>query len=388
MDLSVVEAIRYFMSCNESSGDKDFSFVFHHVDMIETGSVETSHLQRGPEHFPEIRINPKYIKEIGKGDLLVRWGTEVLKHCLWHLLCGHADERFDRLVSQYGDERCQAAADLVVNKYANADIWRRAEQKLVCPSDLNLPDDETLEFYVSKLADIPQNQWPQPIGQVNANFSQVDVQDFIQQSKCQEKLRGTMPSEADEYIEQLFKPPQVDWDYYLKEKEGVHRGHLTRLAKNRPSRRSDWHYGRRHIGILNVAFIVDTSGSMSTEDLQIVGPEIDGIAERGGEIMILHCDAGVGYIQKYEIGMDLGQFYGRGGTDFRPAFEKLTEIDWDPDFVVYFTDGYGVAPEESIYDTLWVLTESGMTEEDFKQQVCKWGTVCKIRNNDCPSAAA
>ncbi len=194
-------------------------------------------------------------------------------------------------------------------------------------------------------------------------------------------MAGCMPGEAEEYIKQLFAPPQVDWDYFLKEKEGHHRSFTQDISKNRPSRRCDMHYGRRHIGTLRAAFIIDTSGSMSADTLKQVAPEIDGIAERGADVMIIHADYDVAKVFEYIPGMDLGEFFGRGGTSFCPAFEHLQTMEWQPDFVVYFTDGYGSAPREATYDTLWVLVQDGLEVDEFRERVCAWGQVCKLTGN-------
>lgn len=381
-DLDYIQVVRYHMTRDESSKNAGFGHVFHHVDVIYDKKIETSELSIGPSHFPMIKLNEEFFEQgAGNTPAPIGWAVEILKHNLWHLLCGHAERRVEDLVSHYGEERVQAAADLVVNQYANIEAYKQAGVSLVTPEDLKLEDSQTLEYYVSKLAGIPKKSWPVPVGTCLHCATETDIQRFVEISNARGKLAGELPGEAEEYIDQLFSPAQVDWDYFLKEKEGVHRGKLTRITKNRPSRRCDYHYGRRHIGVLNVAFVIDTSGSMDAESLAQSGPEIDAVAERGAEVMIVHADRAVAKVFQYIIGMDLGEFFGRGGTSFCPAFEELKKMEWQPDFVVYFTDGYGDAPEKEPYDTLWVLVDDGMDPEEFKEQVCSWGTICKIRGN-------
>ena len=393
--LGLIEVIRYYMSCNENGEHTDYSFVFHHCDIEETQEIETSALSLGPNLFPLIKINHKFItdKAPDNGQLKVKWGIEVLKHGLNHLLCGHAEQRVQNLVNVYGDKVVQAAADLIVNKYANEKVWKEVNVELTTPQSLGLPENETLEYYITRLLTKDPAKWPVPVGSFSQEFSQMDITDFLDHAQVEEKLRGTMPGDADEYIKQLRRPPQVDWDYYLRQKEGRHRGRIRVVDKRRLSRRCDHHFGRRTINSLSIAFIIDTSGSMSKEDLQIVEPEVEAIAERNAQIMIIHVDADVRNHFLYEPGMELAEYFGRGGTDFDPGFAKVKELEetgeFVADFVVYLTDGYGAVEDKTKepIDTLWVLTKKGMEIPRFKNEVVPWGTVCKLRDNDCPSVA-
>ena len=40
MEISIIEVIRYYMSCNDASDDKDFAFVFHYVNLMEDKKVK------------------------------------------------------------------------------------------------------------------------------------------------------------------------------------------------------------------------------------------------------------------------------------------------------------------------------------------------------------
>ena len=380
--LSYLEVLRYYMAKDEKQeGLADFSFVFHHVDIKETKSVKMSKISMGTEGFPLIEVNPDFIQ---KGT--VDFGVEVLKHNLWHLLCGHTELRVQNLIDQYGSQMVDAAADLVVNHYASEMAYKDAEVELVTAKTLGLEENQTLEYYIHKLKDIPSSQWPQPVGAFNADATDVDTAEFIDMTGVREKLAGKMPGEAEEYIKQLFTPPQVEWDFYLKQKEGMHRGRVAKLDKRRPSRRHDLHFGRRYRSSLRVAFVIDTSASMSSETLTQVEPEVRGISERGAEIKIMHADYDVQKVFDYRSGMPLAEYFGRGGTSFCPAFDELKKMEmtmnWKPDFVVYLTDGYGSAPEHETYDTLWVLVDDGMSVSEFRDNVCKWGQACKLAKND------
>ena len=50
---------------------------------------------------------------------------------------------------------------------------------------------------------------------------------------------------------------------------------------------------------------------------------------------------------------------GRGGTDFRPVFEYIEDLNEDFRFLIYFTDGMGEFPKyKPLIDTLWVMPKN------------------------------
>jgi len=131
-----------------------------------------------------------------------------------------------------------------------------------------------------------------------------------------------------------------------------------------------------------VLFVVDTSGSMGARELACADPEARGLVDRGADVTVMQVDARVTKVQPYNRFDSLTKFAGRGGTDFRPAFAAIETMQPRPDFVVYFTDGMGAAPAEQTIDTLWVLTDTGMSKEAFQKQVCSWGDVTILPTGD------
>lgn len=155
--------------------------------------------------------------------------------------------------------------------------------------------------------------------------------------------RGWDAGEAKEVIEQLKRRPSVPWFTYLRMMESRHLRTERVLTRRRPSRRCPTHFGRIRKNGLYVWFGVDTSGSMGVDQLCRVDPELKGIYQRGAEVMVIHCDAGIAKIEEYNPRRGLREFCGRGGTDFSPIFLHLKETHWQdwPDFMVLYTDGYG-----------------------------------------------
>ena len=60
---------------------------------------------------------------------------------------------------------------------------------------------------------------------------------------------------------------------------------------------------------------------------------------------------------------------GGGGTSFQPFFKELDrqrqQADGHP-VALYFTDGYGLFPDESPdFEVLWLVTDDGLESESF-----------------------
>ena len=105
---------------------------------------------------------------------------------------------------------------------------------------------------------------------------------------------------------------------------------------------------------------IDTSGSMSADQLNHIMAEIFGlIGSRMCEVTVIECDAEIKKIYRARSVKDISyDIYGRGGTSFVPVIEYLNSNRYYRDAVlVYFTDGMGddVIPRPLTQRTIWVL---------------------------------
>jgi predicted metal-dependent peptidase len=113
---------------------------------------------------------------------------------------------------------------------------------------------------------------------------------------------------------------------------------------------------------INVTVVLDTSGSMTDEELQEFVSEIDAIKAQMRARIVLHaCDAqlAVDGPWLYEPWEELAlprEFVGGGGTRFTPVFEWLEAQDQSPDLLIYFTDADGEFPAgEPLFPVLWLV---------------------------------
>jgi predicted metal-dependent peptidase len=124
----------------------------------------------------------------------------------------------------------------------------------------------------------------------------------------------------------------------------------------------------RQAAKVNILAVIDTSGSISADSLSIIDGELRKLA-RHANVVIAECDTEVQAVYPYR---SLQVVRGRGGTDLRPPFEKQFLKQQRADLIIYFTDGFGPAPERPPRQpVVWCLTRDG-------EQPAPWGRVVRM----------
>lgn len=107
----------------------------------------------------------------------------------------------------------------------------------------------------------------------------------------------------------------------------------------------------------DIVFVVDTSGSMSDNQLSQIAAELGKVAQIIPEVVVITTDAEIQERIKAHGLVDLFKklkFKGGGGTDFCPVFEKIKKCQC----MIFFTDGFATYPKKPPqYPVLWVLTK-------------------------------
>ena len=191
----------------------------------------------------------------------------------------------------------------------------------------------------------------------------------LQQAANTAKKQGKLPAGMQRMIDELLAP-KLDWRTILSRWAGelARCDYSWRFPNTRyagtgfalPSLRSE--------SLGKVLFAMDTSGSMSDDDLRdILGEVCGAMAEYEADgtdpsVTVLWCDTEV---HEQEIS-DPSEFdpKGYGGTRYKPVFDYIKDNGLDPKAVVYLTDGYC---NDFDYDpgcpVLWGLTEKCPTFE-------------------------
>ncbi|HEC27964.1 MAG TPA: hypothetical protein ENI65_00040 [Gammaproteobacteria bacterium] len=177
-----------------------------------------------------------------------------------------------------------------------------------------------------------------------------------QQAMQAGKMSGAMARLVDHFLQ-----PQLPWRMLLAR-------YMSAIARDdynytRPSRRE----GAAILPSLrssqvNVVVAIDTSGSVSANEIKEFMAEVDALkGQVRARITLYACDRGLdkGGPWEYEAWDTFEapkQFYGGGGTDFRPVFDRLECVAGQADLLLYFTDAEGLFPEhEPALPVIWLV---------------------------------
>lgn len=192
--------------------------------------------------------------------------------------------------------------------------------------------------------------------------------DRIIQAKAIAKMQGRLSAHIEELVDKLIRP-KVNW------KRVIHANLVSHIVsdyrRHPPNRRHVWRgvYLPSSKGeSLDAVYVLDTSGSMSYEDCVSGISEVVGIMRQFGNFVLhfLQVDAGVAEYTILTNGKSVlpKKFKGRGGTDFRPAFDFVAEKRIRPDVLIYFTDLMGTFPERAPrYPVIWLTTWDTNTKD-------------------------
>jgi len=183
------------------------------------------------------------------------------------------------------------------------------------------------------------------------------VKDMVEQAtnKCQ----GQAPGHLIEAIKRLGKA-KVRWRERLRQYLGKHIGN-RRLTYSRRNRRHDRFGvpGISHHAACKVHMVVDTSGSISSKELEHFFAEIDMVATKA-KIHLLEWDHGFQNYKSYRRGdWKKWKISGRGGTDMAAPVDWLADnvIGYN-DVVVCLTDGYCNWPKKRHFPYIVCITSS------------------------------
>lgn len=182
----------------------------------------------------------------------------------------------------------------------------------------------------------------------------------LAQAATAARAQGKLPGHLAQLVESILQP-KLPWQALL-------RNFVRDLQM------ADWSWLRPQKGMLAVHGILlpslksetcgplvvacDTSGSMDDALLAEFIAEIQAIGDevRPSCLTVMDCDAQVHTVKHYQPGDVIErEFHGRGGTDFRPVFDRVAAEGIDPCCLIYLTDMYGTfPPADPGYPVLWI----------------------------------
>ena len=223
----------------------------------------------------------------------------------------------------------------------------------------NTPDHSTWEEF-------------EHISEAEQKLLDKQVQKLLSDAKEQTiKKQGTIPGEIEGLIEvEEIIPPKFDWRGYIRRFTGVSTRVFTKKIRRKENRRFSDNPGMKVKMKQHMLLAIDTSGSVSNDELMEFMNEIHHIYKAGVDITIVQCDTRITSIEKYTGEWEM-KIHGRGGTYFDPVIEYFNENIKQFTSLVYFTDGEASAHLRPKGNVLWVLSERSHMNNDLPGKVIK-----------------
>ncbi|MGH7117754.1 MAG: VWA-like domain-containing protein, partial [Acetobacteraceae bacterium] len=206
----------------------------------------------------------------------------------------------------------------------------------------------------------------QPLSPAQQQQAEHDLDVRIRQAAAAARRAGKFSGGLQQLVEAATN--HVDWrDRFRIVFDGLLRGEASWA---RPNRRFVQHGlylpGWCRTGPGRVAFILDTSGSISEPELALYAAAVLGILEETSPelVALIQCDAEVRDVAYLQSGESFARItvHGRGGTCFQPAFDWIAGSGFEPNAIVYATDlDCSDQPQDPGLPVIWLTPAHGRT---------------------------
>lgn len=295
----------------------------------------------------------------------------VLKHEIGHILYGHLTQNWD-----YLRKANPQLANISFDCEVNSTIPELQKDPYCYPAKWNLENNKGSLFYYDYFyKEYPPQDGGYTLGDLIDDHSKwnsdkmSDAQKQLIQQQIDsiakntaeqvQKSCGKIPGQFADYIDSLFKkkPAKFNWKQHFRRLVG---GTITSeiyLTKMRPNKRFPEARGFKHVRKPEILVAVDTSGSISSRDLEDFFTEIHHMFKSGYKITVAEIDTQITNVFQYDGKQDI-KAVGRGGTELSPAIEYYKQ---HKEFTtcVLFTDGYCNTNLPDCRNLLWVITSDG-----------------------------
>lgn len=300
-----------------------------------------------------IKYNPQFIEKLTINEL-----SAVMAHECWHIAFQHAGRRNDR-----NPRIWNIAADYVINYMLHKlGFQLPAECLLDSKYDEEWSTDavyediyKEVEGIENAMTDLSEEEAGEDTG-IDSDVVKTIIRAKTQAQIAGDTSIGNLPGEITRLIDELLNP-RLPWQVILnKFLDQRTREDYSWARRNR--RYTDAYMPSLHsYGLGHLTFAIDTSGSVSDEELQEMLSEIRGIQQvfNPEKMTIIDCDAQIHAVHEIDANTDILslEFTGGGGTSFLPVLDYVK--DHPTQALIYFTDLYGETDLEKVdYPILWI----------------------------------
>jgi len=319
----------------------------------------------------KLYINPDFVKLLTDSQL-----QGVICHEVLHCGLGHIWRREIRDVIRWN-----MAADYAVNALILKDGLSLPEGNLydsqfddMCAEEIynRIPEMPTgLERFMddhSKWGEGNKEDWDSKRA---SDEWRMRVTQAVQSAKMQGKMPGHLESLIDDLLE-----PKLEWHEILRDFVlSSAKNNYVLIPSNKKHLWRDIYLPSIKGESISIAVGIDTSGSMSDEDIRSALSEIQGICEQFTEytLYLIQADYELqDFVEVDEFTPLPDKIKGRGGTNFVPVFDEVNNRSLDISSLIYFTDGYcDNFPKAPPYPVVWLIIGQDKFDPPF-------GSVIKV----------
>lgn len=320
----------------------------------------------------------------------------VLIHEVLHALYSHMDRKESRDHTLFN-----IAGDLCINQYIlhkERVLEDRAIHKIAVNlgKDFDFPPKLMAEEYYELLLKDKQNNPKKyenyklsiedllesdALSDVEKEILKDKLKDMV--TKAKNRAKGNLPNEIEILLDLLFTPPVVDWRNQLRDVVGNKKIFKTPTMKRRNRRfphRMDLNGKLKRTGF-DIAVVLDVSGSMNEEDINLGLSEIKNICEWSNSSMwLVQVDTKASEPEEFTSWTNTFKRQRSGGTLLYPGVEKLDECGVEYNALIFITDGYMEESFPEILDVpVFFLSTTG--DLNFDVSVCEHYKEFNLKEN-------
>jgi len=305
-----------------------------------------------------IRYNPEFLQ----GQTISQFAGLMAHEC-WHVAYQHLARRGDRdpiiwncagdyiinsMLTKAGFEI--PTGGLLDKKYSPEDDWSTDTVYEDLMKEGKDFDTETLMLDLREGAEGKQGI------ELDSKITNIIVRARTQ-AQMAGKAAGEIPDEIERMIDELLNP-KLPWPVILNRfLDQRVREEYSWARKNRRYPSDTYLPSLHSYGLGHLTFAIDTSGSISDEEMQEMLSEIKGIQQvfNPEHMTIIDCDSEIHQVHDVDQTTDILSlnFHGGGGTRFQPVLDYVAEHPTQA--LIYFTDLYGESDLDPVeYPILWI----------------------------------
>lgn len=356
------------------------------TDEIDTAGVAKHNINY------KLLINPEFWDSLSLDHRIGLTKHEMLHLAFFHPLMKDSFQDHslfniaaDLEINQYIDDKYLPEGGLKLNSFPGIVLPERAGTRAYYDILQQNQNNETLKNLMDAMSqgeskskdglNNPNHDWDEFEGMGDAEKRLLKTQMEYQMRELAneiKKSRGALPGEIKQLIDNFtaFEEAKFDWRGYIRRFVGRSVKVYTKKLRRKFNKRFEDNPGLKIKQKKHILVAVDTSGSVSTDELKEFFSEVHHMHKTGSDITVVQCDTAISDIRPYKKSNKI-ELHGRGGTSFDPVIEYYDANQKNYTCLIYFTDGEAPAPVKPKGHILWVLSSRSSINNQLPGQIIK-----------------